>query len=258
MAGAWLTGATLLVVAGVGSCDSPRPLPPGPDAGGAPEVSAPPVDTYPADGPPGSDGPAPGDLVAGDAADDGPLPALDQSLPPAADGPAGRCDLGVGPEAAGADVAHDAPSCANTVQDGLESDIDCGGNCAPCLPFRRCSQPADCRGGLCDPDGLRCQPSCTDRLLDGGETDIDCGGPCPPCRPLRDCLGSADCTTGLCAFLDHGDHCFALPTCSNGQLDDSETDVDCGGDYCAPCSTRRRCLVDVDCYTSCAYTGYCR
>ncbi len=189
-------------------------------------------------------------------------PAIETGPAPAADGPALALDL------PGADQASDLPpdaaadggvrpSCTNGIQDGLESDIDCGGACPLCLPFRRCQGPADCLGHVCDARSRLCQPSCSDRLLDGDETDVDCGGPCGPCRPLRDCRGPADCTTGLCAFLDHGDHCFPLGSCANGKLDGTETDRDCGGDFCAPCPSRRRCLLDADCTTFCGLNGYC-
>jgi hypothetical protein len=40
---------------------------------------------------------------------------------------------------------------------------------------------------------------------------------------------------------DGGLHCF------DNLMDGDETDIDCGGTYCAPCAYRQKCLVDVDC-----------
>src|SRR5690606_15376397 len=38
-----------------------------------------------------------------------------------------------------------------------------------------------------------------------------------------------------------------LPHCNNKEIDPGETDVDCGGLDCLPCSTGGGCLVDSDC-----------
>ena len=48
-------------------------------------------------------------------------------------------------------------TCFNTVMDGDETGIDCGGSCPPC-------------------------PSCSDGIQNQGEIDIDCGGPCQACQ----------------------------------------------------------------------------
>jgi hypothetical protein len=45
--------------------------------------------------------------------------------------------------------------------------------------------------------------------------------------------------------------------CSNGLQDGTETDVDCGGLECGPCSVGRACLVDADCQTSICQSGVC-
>ena len=77
--------------------------------------------------------------------------------------------------------------CANGVQDANETDVDCGGNCAPCALMRTCSNDADCTSGhcqdsLCLPRDVQArklllQPaSCTDGFQNNGETDVDCGG----------------------------------------------------------------------------------
>lgn len=47
-------------------------------------------------------------------------------------------------------------SCNNSVQDGNETGIDCGGPCPAC-------------------------PSCYDGIQNQGESGVDCGGPCDDC-----------------------------------------------------------------------------
>ena len=47
-------------------------------------------------------------------------------------------------------------SCSDGIKNGVETGIDCGGNCPAC-------------------------PSCSDGIQNQGETGIDCGGPCTPC-----------------------------------------------------------------------------
>ena len=41
------------------------------------------------------------------------------------------------------------PTCTDGEQNQAESDVDCGGECAPCPPHRHCAGPADCSTGLC-------------------------------------------------------------------------------------------------------------
>jgi hypothetical protein len=41
------------------------------------------------------------------------------------------------------------PSCSNGVRDGNESDVDCGGSCAPCADGRTCRSGADCQSQTC-------------------------------------------------------------------------------------------------------------
>lgn len=49
-----------------------------------------------------------------------------------------------------------APSCSDTVRNQGESEVDCGGPCAPCA-------------------------TCADGIQNQGEQGLDCGGPCPLC-----------------------------------------------------------------------------
>jgi hypothetical protein len=98
------------------------------------------------------------------------------------------------------------------------------------LVFAGCGSPS--------PSPDRCQAT---------ETDNGCGGGiCPPCGVGRRCVVSADCISGVCAAGVCSSN--TLPAmCSDGRRDGSETDVDCGGSACAPCSAGRICLIASDC-----------
>ncbi|MBZ0120823.1 MAG: hypothetical protein K8H88_27765 [Sandaracinaceae bacterium] len=62
---------------------------------------------------------------------------------------------------AGQDAGRDGGQdpCANGTRDGSESDVDCGGSCAPCGQCRRCNSNTDCAGNDCTSvDGsMRCR-----------------------------------------------------------------------------------------------------
>lgn len=91
--------------------------------------------------------------------------------------------------------------CADGVRDGGETDVDCGGPCAPCGDGRACSQALDCWNRSCLA-GI-CQtsiPTCTDGVKDGVETDVDCGGSnsCSRCGDGLVCKAGSDCRSGRC------------------------------------------------------------
>jgi hypothetical protein len=179
-------------------------------------------------------------------------------------------------------------------QDGSETDIDCGDACAACGVGKMCVQDSDCttetcRGGLCKctgnadcPTGTHCSlgicmtsnPTCSDGAKNGVETDIDCGGgTCGACGVGKTCLADTDCTTETCrgghckctgnADCPAGTHCslgacMANPTCSDATTNGHETDVDCGGDSCAPCGVGKICFADSDCTTTTCRANTCR
>lgn len=93
--------------------------------------------------------------------------------------------------------ACQAPSCGDTVRNGLETDLDCGGPCPACLDGRSCAIPADCLSLVCAQ--ARCAaPACGDFVRNGAETDVDCGGACPACAPGLACRLDVDCRSGAC------------------------------------------------------------
>ncbi|MEW5739994.1 MAG: VCBS repeat-containing protein [Myxococcota bacterium] len=127
-----------------------------------------------------------------------------------------------------------APSCSDSVANGVETDVDCGGDggCMPCGAGKACAVATDCVSGSCT--SLRCDAlNCSDTIRNGNETDVDCGGACPACIPGLMCLIPNDCTSRVC---DAGT--CASPTCNDGVRNGSELGVDCGGN-CYPCGLTR-------------------
>lgn len=92
-------------------------------------------------------------------------------------------------------------ACADGVQSGMESDVDCGQVCTTkCDLGRRCGAPADCDTGLCHAATGRCvADACADGRRSPGETDVDCGGTtCAACASSLACGTDGDCVSGAC------------------------------------------------------------
>ena len=64
------------------------------------------------------------------------------------------------------------PSCSDVVQNGTETDVDCGGaSCGPCADGLGCVDAADCQSGVCS--GGTCQvPTCIDLVKNGHATPV--------------------------------------------------------------------------------------
>ena len=101
------------------------------------------------------------------------------------------------------DAAEAGPvpeTCVNTIKDGAETDVDCGGNqCGKCIDGKKCIAKTDCAGGACL-DGKCATPACTNKEPDGDETDVDCGGSiCARCTIGKRCKTGSDCLSGTCS-----------------------------------------------------------
>ncbi|MTB51609.1 cohesin domain-containing protein [Lewinella sp. W8] len=72
------------------------------------------------------------------------------------------------------------PTCNDGIQNGNETGVDCGGDCAPCPTCDDGIQNGDETGVDC---GGSCDPctTCDDGVQNGDETGVDCGGSCMPC-----------------------------------------------------------------------------
>jgi hypothetical protein len=144
------------------------------------------------------------------------------------------------------------PTCADTVQNGAETDIDCGGGtCAPCAAGQACLVNPDCTSHVCGGDCLA--PSCSDTVQNGTETDVDCGGgACSVCLEGAHCIQDADCELGSC----RAGYCQP-EQCTDGIKTGAETDVDCGGP-CIPCVDGNSCGAPADCQSGVCAGNVCQ
>lgn len=143
-------------------------------------------------------------------------------------------------------------ACANGLLDAGESDVDCGGTCAPCADGKACSAALDCASLVCF--SKLCIPgNCGDGVKNGSESGVDCGGSCEPCAPGATCTAASDCGSGVCG----SDGLCAAATCTDAVKNDDETDIDCGGS-CAPCAAGATCTKDADCGSGSCGAGKCK
>jgi hypothetical protein len=87
------------------------------------------------------------------------------------------------------------------MQNGDETDVDCGGSCPDdCDVGEGCAEDDDCVSDACDQDAQLCvDPTCANGMLDPEETDVDCGGACgPTCDIGEDCISDDDCISDNC------------------------------------------------------------
>ena len=72
------------------------------------------------------------------------------------------------------------PARDDGLQNGDESDVDCGGTCAG-DDGSACGLDTDCDSGLCEAGACVAAPSCDDGVQNGNEVGGDCGGDCDGC-----------------------------------------------------------------------------
>ncbi len=145
------------------------------------------------------------------------------------------------------------PTCGDTIKNGDETDVDCGGSCAAhCGPGAGCVVNGDCTGELCEAGS--CAASCKDSVLNGNETATDCGGlVCPSCPLGETCELDADCSSEFC----YANVCTAIPTCTDDAKNGLESDIDCGGPACPSCSFGSICAEGNDCTSLSCVDGLC-
>jgi hypothetical protein len=104
-----------------------------------------------------------------------------------------------------------SPTCSDGIQNGSESDVDCGGSCQRCVNGKRCTSFRDCQSGRCAPDGT-CQP-CGD-----GDCPAGCFCSNSVCGSNAGATPSTDCTcppgTATCILNVVGSGYFCLPYCN--------------------------------------------
>ena len=95
-------------------------------------------------------------------------------------------------------------SCDDATQNGLETDLDCGGpDCAPCANGSTCSVPEDCtsihcNSAVCQP--CDDQPDCSDFLY----CDVDLGTCKSKKSAFQSCLEDYECQSDMCTFFGAG------------------------------------------------------
>jgi len=93
------------------------------------------------------------------------------------------------------------PTCNDDVENGDETDKDCGGgDCPECGIGKECKKNSDCESGNCHSSLKTCISidPCDNNKLDGDETDYDCGGSCSPCKNGKECIRNSDCESDNC------------------------------------------------------------
>lgn len=158
-------------------------------------------------------------------------------------------------------LGYCTPTCRNTVKDGNETDLNCGGgSCNACGEAKQCVKNSDCAKGFCS-NGKCGSNHCGDGVLDGDETGIDCGGAtCSKCRPGISCRSGGDCMSGFCAVRPGNGSQLGYCVqdhCSDYVMSADETGLDCGGADCPKCAIGARCKVNTDCVTGFVDGDFC-
>ncbi|MBO4349863.1 MAG: hypothetical protein J6A01_02830 [Proteobacteria bacterium] len=149
--------------------------------------------------------------------------------------------------------------CANGEKDEDESGVDCGGSlCEKCKDEAQCKDYKDCAGGYCYKDP---EKGSTD---DKGVYHEPEYGVCEVCTKNEQCKQ----TNAVCKMdpiLDeNGDptgetnnYCAVPETCSDKQLNQDETDTDCGGICGSTCKVGQVCGSGADCMSTICEDGKC-
>ena len=134
------------------------------------------------------------------------------------------------------------------VQNGDETDIDCGGTdpaAARCADDKSCKSGDDCESKVCDATSKKClKPTSTDGTKNGDEGDVDCGGTltgASKCAVGKTCNKHEDCTTDGCDDTKHcanGRSCTQANggrTCGKGEVGAADaTHESCCGSIAIP------------------------
>jgi hypothetical protein len=206
-------------------------------------------------------------------------------------GGAGGADVGGG-GAGGATSAVTTTSTTSSTSSGghaCDVDADCPDPMNECVLVQckqgECVYPpvsagialleqtsGNCRQEVCDGSGgLASKTDDSDVLDDGNDCTTDAcesgasthvavdlgkacsGGVCDGAGACVGCNAPADCGTEMLCVA----HQCVAPTCDDDTLDGMETDVDCGGPGCAPCSDGGGCVDDTDCASGVCAAGEC-
>jgi hypothetical protein len=94
-----------------------------------------------------------------------------------------------------------APDCMDTVLNGAETDVDCGGGmCTGCADGQMCNGPTDCVNGNCNAG--TCAPCIIDTDCAAANTWCDAGVCLPQKMDGDACGGANECLNGFCPADD--------------------------------------------------------
>lgn len=102
-------------------------------------------------------------------------------------------------------------TCTDEAKNQNETDVDCGGVCAPCANGLRCLVDADCASGECS-NGLCAIPGET---CDIGDTRCNAAGNVETCAAPGDHWDETTCEDG-CQVVSGEAECIAGPDCTEG------------------------------------------
>ncbi len=147
------------------------------------------------------------------------------------DCPAGPCRV---PQCIGGACAESlAAERSACILDGGAGLCTAGGVCVACLAPADCSVPptaAACFAPLCEPNG-----TCGADQVTAGDPCLQGGGVCSSLGACVECV--SDCPSGLTCDVN-----VCVPaSCNDSAIGGDETDIDCGGDDCAPCPNGGLC-----------------
>ncbi|MBS1266907.1 MAG: hypothetical protein MAG795_00876 [Candidatus Woesearchaeota archaeon] len=117
----------------------------------------------------------------------------------------------------------------NQLDQGKESDIDCGIDCEPCKTGSICETSEDCDSGVCEDNECK-QATCEDGVKNKAESDIDCGGLCSGCAENKKCFTDSDCLSGNC----DSKICIKSDDADEDRLPDWWEEEYCDGGDCDP------------------------
>lgn len=134
-------------------------------------------------------------------------------------------------------------ACEDGIQNGDETDVDCGGVCGPtCTIAQGCELSTDCGVGLCV-DGVCCDAPCTG-VCDGCALPGKEGICSPAAGPdLSGCDGATVCNFSGSCLAALGEPCSGSGMCGSGL---------CDGGVCAACGLTSPCAGGKICAA-----GYC-
>jgi hypothetical protein len=111
------------------------------------------------------------------------------------------------------------PSCSDGVENGSETDVDCGGTCpAQCVSGQGCLVHADCSSGACNPLSMTCSITCDGSTAPaaGANCASYCGCMMPTC-PGK--FASMAACIDACAVFYQSQLCCRAFMCNNAMSD---------------------------------------